>query len=261
MATYYVRNDGSDANSGLGPATNQAWQTLEKALGVTGIGSGDTLWIAPGDYRRATTITVGGTYTTETFIKGDPTASQFPGMANARVLISNRIGSDGSTGVGSQSQIIDLKGLMGDASDNLPGIPGVGEKTAIKLLKEYGTLENVIEHKEDIKGKLGERIAEHFESAILCKKIATIKKDVELTFPIEDTVYQGVDEEKMMTFFNELELHSLIKKYNKTLPKVVSEFKYKVIKNTFELDDIISKECYLVLESFNTNYHYEKDIM
>jgi hypothetical protein len=108
MATYYVRNDGSDANSGLGPATNQAWQTLEKALGVTGIGSGDTLWIAPGDYRRATTITVGGTYTTETFIKGDPTASQFPGMTAARVLISNRIGSDGSTGVGSQSQIIDL---------------------------------------------------------------------------------------------------------------------------------------------------------
>ena len=108
MAIYYVRNDGNDANTGLGPAVNQAWQTPEKALGATGIGSGDTLWIAPGDYRRAVTITVGGTYTTETFIKGDPTASQFPGMTAGRSLISSRIGSDGSTGYASQSQIIDL---------------------------------------------------------------------------------------------------------------------------------------------------------
>jgi hypothetical protein len=108
MATYYVRQDGSDANSGLGPATNQAWQTPEKALGATGIGSGDTLWIAPGDYRRATTITVGGTYTTETFIKGDPTASQFSNITPGRILISSRVGSDSSTGYGSQSQIIDL---------------------------------------------------------------------------------------------------------------------------------------------------------
>jgi len=108
MATYYVRLDGNDSNSGLGPAANQAWQTPEKALGATGIGSGDTLWIAPGDYRRAATITVGGTYTTETFIKGDPTASQFSNITPARILITSRIGSDSGTGVGSQSQMIDL---------------------------------------------------------------------------------------------------------------------------------------------------------
>ena len=108
MATYYVRLDGNDANTGLGSTTALAWQSLEKALGATGIGSGDTLWIAPGDIRRATTITVGGTYTAETFIKGDPTASQFPGMTAGRVFISSRVGSDSGTGYGTQSQMIDL---------------------------------------------------------------------------------------------------------------------------------------------------------
>ncbi|MBN2605413.1 MAG: DNA polymerase I [Bacilli bacterium] len=153
------------------------------------------------------------------------------------------------------NQITDLKGLMGDASDNLTGIPGVGEKTAIKLLNEYRTLENIIEHKNEIKGKLGERISEHYENAILCKEVATIKKDVDLVFPIEDTFYNGVNEEEMMEFFKELELHSLIKKYNKTIPKKRNDFSYKMIDNIFELDDILKGNCFLVLEAFNPYYH------
>jgi hypothetical protein len=94
MATYYVRTDGNDSNTGLGPATNQAWQTITKALGATGIGSGDTLYIAPGDYRQTVQITVGGTYTAPTFVYGNPTASQFSGIAAGRVLITNRQISD-----------------------------------------------------------------------------------------------------------------------------------------------------------------------
>ncbi|HEX3024674.1 MAG TPA: 5'-3' exonuclease H3TH domain-containing protein, partial [Chitinophagaceae bacterium] len=71
-------------------------------------------------------------------------------------------------------QVVDILGLMGDAVDNIPGIPGVGEKTAAKLLKEYGTLENVLANADTIKGSLGEKVRAGKESAILSKKLATI---------------------------------------------------------------------------------------
>ena len=160
----------------------------------------------------------------------------------------------------SPNQITDLKGLMGDASDNLPGIPGVGEKTAVKLLTQYDTLENVLEHKDEIKGKLGERIREHYEGAILCKDIATIKTDVEFEYTLDEVKYNGVNEDEMIEFFKELELHSLIKKYNKKIPTKKSDFKYKVIDNIFDLDDILIDDSYLTLETFNPYYHLAKSL-
>lgn len=157
------------------------------------------------------------------------------------------------------TQITDLKGLMGDSSDNLPGIPGVGEKTAVKLLNEYETLENVIANVNEIKGKLHERISEHYESAVLCKKIATIKTDVELEFKLDDIEYQGVNEDEMMAFFEELELHSLIKRYTKkNKVETKKEFEYKIVEDVYELDDILRNHSFLVLESFGTNYHNAK---
>jgi hypothetical protein len=100
MATYYVRVDGNDSNTGTGSGSGQAWQTITKALGATGIGSGDTLYIAPGDYRQSAQITIGGTYTAPTFVYGNPTASQFSGLTPGRVLITTRLVSDtGSSNV------------------------------------------------------------------------------------------------------------------------------------------------------------------
>lgn len=108
-------------------------------------------------------------------------------------------------------QIIDYKGLCGDASDNLPGIPGVGEKTAVKLINEYQSFEKIIEAAENglIKGKLGENIKEHKDLGLECYKLATIKLDAELPFGLEDLVYPGYDFQKMNDFCQKYELKQL----------------------------------------------------
>ena len=104
MATYYVRVDGNDANTGLGSSTGQAWQTISKALGATGIGSGDTLYIAPGTYRQGSAVVVGGTYSAMTYIYGDPTGAQFSGVPAGLVRITTFTPADTSA-VGSNNAI------------------------------------------------------------------------------------------------------------------------------------------------------------
>ena len=88
-------------------------------------------------------------------------------------------------------QIIDYKGLRGDSSDNLPGIPGIGEKTAVKLIEEYGSFDNIIAHSSEIKGKVGEAITQNAEIGRISRDLAIIKTDVKLPFIIEDTIYHG----------------------------------------------------------------------
>ena len=92
MAIYYVRTDGNDANTGLGATTALAWKTVQKALGATGIGSGDTVYIAPGVYRE--NVTIAGTYTAATYIIGDPTAAQFAGVSQGLVRLTNYLTTD-----------------------------------------------------------------------------------------------------------------------------------------------------------------------
>lgn len=106
------------------------------------------------------------------------------------------------------SQIPDLKGLMGDASDNIPGIPGIGEKTAVKLLQEYKTLENVLlgEHK----GKLKEKIENGKDLAIMSKEIATIFRDVPLGFTLEDVKFKGVNVSGLKEYYTKYEMRSLL---------------------------------------------------
>ena len=109
------------------------------------------------------------------------------------------------------SQIVDLKGLMGDASDNIPGIPSVGEKTAVKLLKQFETVEGVIEHVNEIKGKLHDTIVNYQQQAMLSKKLATIHKTADIPVDLEQFVY-APDFKSLKEFYLKYEMNSLAKK-------------------------------------------------
>ena len=111
-------------------------------------------------------------------------------------------------------QFIDLKGLMGDKSDNIPGVPGVGEKKGIALLKEFGTIEGVIENADSIKGKLGENLRDNIEMAKLSKSLATIMRDVPLDYNFEDLKLIQPDYDALLKVYRSLEFNSLIKKLN-----------------------------------------------
>lgn len=107
-------------------------------------------------------------------------------------------------------QMIDLLGLMGDASDNIPGCPGVGPKTAQKLLQEYGSIENLLENTSSIKGALKEKLESNKEQIIFSKFLATIKIDVPIEFNISDFERKEMDAEKIQSIFEELEFRTLI---------------------------------------------------
>lgn len=110
------------------------------------------------------------------------------------------------------SQVVDILGLMGDAVDNIPGIKGVGEKTAAKLLAEYGTIENVLANADNIKGALGEKVRTGKDAAILSKKLATIITNVPVEFHEEDFKLKEWDKEKLTEVFAELEFRTLGKR-------------------------------------------------
>ncbi|HEX8675653.1 MAG TPA: DNA polymerase I, partial [Segetibacter sp.] len=109
-------------------------------------------------------------------------------------------------------QVVDMLGLMGDAVDNIPGIAGIGEKTACKLLKEYGTLESILEHSDDIKGSLGEKIRNGREAAIMSKKLAKIITDVPVQFHEEEYKLKEWNIPELKDLFAELEFKALSKR-------------------------------------------------
>lgn len=120
-------------------------------------------------------------------------------------------------------QFIDLKGLMGDSSDNIPGVPGVGEKTAIKLIKEFGSVEELIRNTGKISSaKLREKIEAYAQQAVFSKRLATIMVDVPLEISLEELKREEPDRESLLALFKKLEFHSLM---GKVVPKVTGEEK------------------------------------
>ena len=119
-------------------------------------------------------------------------------------------------------EFIDLKGLMGDKSDNIPGIPGVGEKKGITLLKEYGSVEGVVAHADEIKGKLGENVRANLEEAELSKWLATIKRDVELPVSWLELAYGEPDYDRLIALYKKLEFKKFLQNLERQTPDEVT---------------------------------------
>ena len=139
--------------------------------------------------------------------------------------------------------VADVLGLMGDSSDNIPGVPKVGEKTAKKLIEEYGTLEAILESADSIKGKVGENLVSHADDARLSKKLATIVTDFDLDYAWKDFLPGEPDREKLNSLFTELEFGKLRKEFGGEHAEEsdVDREKYTTVKTQKELSDMVKK--------------------
>jgi len=161
-------------------------------------------------------------------------------------------------------KVIDVQSLAGDSVDNIPGIPGIGIKTAALLINEYGDLDGLFENSEKIKQKKRrENIIEFENQAYLSKKLVTLKNDVPLPIPIKETVLKEIDAEKLISFLKEMEFKTLTEKKSKELnidsDKIkasdqVEKFEKKIIENPNEIEKINSKfdrENYQIIQSLD----------
>lgn len=147
-------------------------------------------------------------------------------------------------------QFRDFLGLMGDSSDNIPGIKGVGEKTALKLLHQYGTIEGLQEHQDEIKGKMGEKIRAGMEDALMSKKLATILRNIPIDVDLEKATYQGYDYETLKSFYEKYDMNSLIKSMTtEAAPK--KELKLEIVDHMPE----ITRDSAVYPSIYDTNYH------
>lgn len=141
-------------------------------------------------------------------------------------------------------QIIDFLTLTGDTSDNIPGVDKVGPKTAAKWLAEYGSLDNILEHKDQIKGKIGENLRAAVAHLDLSRDLVTIKCDVELGVEIEDLARKPLDAEALATMFEELEFRTLVRRLKELDESVTSKglgSSYEIITDQFTLDSWIDR--------------------
>lgn len=150
------------------------------------------------------------------------------------------------------SRMIDLKGLMGDASDNIPGVKGIGEKTALKLLKEYDTIENLYNNLEKLTGATYNKLVEGEKSAFTSKEIATIYREVPVNLTLEEIKFTYQPTKQLMDLYNELEFHSFIKKIEQPKPKITQ----KPVTILTEINDLkISSDLALYVHTSQENYH------
>lgn len=162
------------------------------------------------------------------------------------------------------SQVIDILGLWGDASDNIPGIPGIGEKTAKKLVKKYGSMEGLFEHVDELKGKQKENVINFMEQGLMSKKLATIITDVDVLFDAEDLKICSPDEEKIREIFTELEFRNIAKRVlgeeivitNSSVPSTDGQLDLFGATQTPEQQETVETSELKSLATEKANYHF-----
>lgn len=148
-------------------------------------------------------------------------------------------------------KMIDLKSLMGDASDNIPGVKGIGEKTALKLLQEYGSLDGVYENIDKIKGATQKKLIDDKENAYMSYDVATIYKEVPIYTNLENLKYTKEDTEELINIYNDLEFYSFLKKTN--IKKENKKIEYTIVKDLSTIN--INSDVSINLDLDNDNYH------
>ena len=149
-------------------------------------------------------------------------------------------------------KIIDLKALAGDSSDNIPGVKGIGEKTALKLLQEYGSLEGIYENIDSIKGKTKEKLEADRDKAFMSKEIATIYRDVPLQISFQDIKYQGTNESELADIFESLEFYSLLKNFSRK-EVVKDDIEFLEVSDLAQVE--LGEEVSVFVEISDENYH------
>ncbi|WP_414841852.1 DNA polymerase I [Enterococcus saccharolyticus] len=153
-------------------------------------------------------------------------------------------------------QIIDMKGLAGDASDNIPGVTKIGEKTAIKLLKQYDSVEGIYEHIDEMKkSKMKENLINDRELAFLSKQLATINIDAPVEVDIDSLKYEGKDLDKLVPFYKEMNFKTFLERLNVVDDQEMTDILFEVVEET--TPEMFTEESALYIEMLGDNYHIE----
>lgn len=155
-------------------------------------------------------------------------------------------------------QIIDMKGLMGDSSDNYPGVTKIGEKTALKLLKEYGSIENLYEHVDEMKkSKMKENLINDKELAFMSKKLATIDLATPVSYSLDELIVTDENKEELVSFYREMNFNTFLRDLDHTEEDVSDSFEKITYTHLDEITEAhFTNDMALYVEMLEDNYHY-----
>ena len=139
-------------------------------------------------------------------------------------------------------EFIDVKALMGDTADNIPGVPGVGEKTATKIIQQYQTIENAYEHVDELKPpRASKALSEHWDLAVLSKELATINVNAEFSYELSEAKLGNIYTEEAYVFFQKLEFKNLLSRFDVAAPANKIEDGFRIITSKREAEEIFAK--------------------